>query len=153
MSVTAGHYHRGQAGQRFFARLRQAGVVPGDAARGHEDDAAFAAGVGFTDIIKRATANATGLPASEYAHGREQLLAKLETHRPQLVIFMFKKTAQVLFGSFGGNGFVPGNIGRSSATTQQSRDHDVDAETGHQCDISAYSGGSERALTSSAQGA
>jgi hypothetical protein len=29
-------------------------------------------------------------------------------HRPELVIFTFKKTAQVLVGSFSGNGFVPG---------------------------------------------
>ena len=36
-----------------------------------------------------------------------QLIAELETHRPELVIFTFTKTAQVLFGAFGGNGFVP----------------------------------------------
>jgi len=108
VSVNVGHYYQGRAGQRFFARLREAGVLLDDAAHGHEDDAAFAAGVGFTDIIKRAGANAKGLPASEYSHGRKLLLAKLESYRPQLVIFTFKKTANVVFGGFAGNGFIPG---------------------------------------------
>ena len=108
VSVSAGHYYQGRAGQRFFSRLREAGVMPDDAVRGHEDDGAFAAGVGFTDIVKRPTANATSLPVSEFSHGRETLLAKLATYRPPLVIFTFKKTAQVLFGDFAGTGFVPG---------------------------------------------
>ena len=106
VSVAAGHYYQGRAGQRFFGRLRAAGVLPATG-RGPEDDNAFAAGVGFTDIIKRPTPNAKALPAAEYEHGRQQLVDKLETHRPGLVIFTFKKTAQVLFGSFHGNGFVP----------------------------------------------
>jgi len=107
VSVAAGHYYQGRAGQRFFGRLREAGVMP-DAAGGYEDDAAFAVGIGFTDIIKRPSANAKSLSASEYEHGRELLLAKLERWRPPLVIFTFKKTAVVLFGEFAGNGFVPG---------------------------------------------
>lgn len=106
VSVAAGHYYQGRAGQRFFGRLRTAGVLPA-ATRGHEDDIAFAAGVGFTDIIKRPTPNAKALPAAEYEHGRQQLVDKLETHRPELVIFTFKKTAQVLLGNFQGNGFKP----------------------------------------------
>jgi TDG/mug DNA glycosylase family protein len=107
VSVAVGHYYQGTTGQRFFARLREAGVVP-EAARGAEDDGAFAAGIGFTDIIKRPTASAKSLPAREFEHGRERLLTKLETYRPALVIFTFKKTAKVLFGKFSGNGFVPG---------------------------------------------
>jgi alkylated DNA repair dioxygenase AlkB len=34
--------------------------------------------------------------------------AKLEQHRPRLVIFTFKETAKKLFGSLSGNGFVSG---------------------------------------------
>ena len=106
-SVEAGHYYQGRLGQAFFARLREAGILP---ARfdGYEDDAAFAAGIGFTDIVKRPTASAKQVKAAEYAHGRVLLEAKLAKYRPQLVIFTFKKTAQTLFGSFAGNGFVPG---------------------------------------------
>jgi TDG/mug DNA glycosylase family protein len=106
VSVVAGHYYQGRAGQRFFGRLRDVGLLPRD--EGREDDLAFAAGIGFTDIIKRPTANAKGLPAAEYQHGCQQLRDKLGTYRPELVIFTFKKTAEVLFGKFPGNGFVPG---------------------------------------------
>jgi TDG/mug DNA glycosylase family protein len=106
VSVASGHYYQGRIGQRFFRRLRAAGVLPA-AARGHEDDIAFAAGVGFTDIVKRPTPNAKALPAAEFEYGRQRLIDKLETYRPELVIFTFKKTAQVLLGSFHGNGFLP----------------------------------------------
>jgi TDG/mug DNA glycosylase family protein len=107
VSVAAGHYYQGRAGQRFFGRLREAQILPA-VAGGHEDDAAFAAGIGFTDIIKRPTPNAKELRAAEYEHGRGLLERKLRRHQPELLIFTFKKTAQVLFGSFAGNGFVSG---------------------------------------------
>ena len=88
-SVEAGHYYQGTLGQRFLVRLRDAGVLPSDA-RGHADDIAFAAGVGFTDIIKRPTESAKDLRAAEYQHGRALLRDKLDAHRPELVIFTFK---------------------------------------------------------------
>lgn len=106
-SVEAGHYYQGRLGQRFLARLRTAGVLP-TGFKGYEDDAAFAAGVGFTDIIKRPTPSAKELKPVEFEHGRELLAAKLGEHSPKLVIFTFKKSAQALFGSFAGNGFVSG---------------------------------------------
>lgn len=105
VSVAAGHYYQGRAGRRFMRRLRDAGVVP-SSQRGCEDDVAFAAGVGFTDIVKRPTASAKELSADEYCYGRELLLAKLAEHRPELVIFTYKKTATTLFGQFPGNGFL-----------------------------------------------
>ena len=107
VSVAAGHYYQGQVGQRFFGRLRGAGILP-DRHDGFEDDAAFANGIGFTDIIKRPTARAKGLPVAEYDHGRDLLRRKLERYRPGLVIFTFKKTAEVVCGRFAGNGFVAG---------------------------------------------
>jgi TDG/mug DNA glycosylase family protein len=90
--VAAGHYYQGRAVQRFFGRLREAGVIPG-ALEGYEDDVAFDSGIGFTDIVKRPTASAKELRAVEYEHGREVLEAKLERFRPELVIFTFKRTA------------------------------------------------------------
>ena len=45
--------------------------------------------------------------ADEYTHGRALLTAKLETVRPEFVIFTFKETAKKLFGRFAGNGFMP----------------------------------------------
>lgn len=106
-SVEAGHYYQGRLGQGFFARLRQACVLP-SSFDGYEDDAAFAAGFGFTDIVKRPTASAKEVKPAEFKHGRELLEAKLVHHKPELIIFTFKKTAQTLFGSFDGNGFVAG---------------------------------------------
>jgi TDG/mug DNA glycosylase family protein len=106
-SVEVGHYYQGRLGQAFFARLREAGILPADT-DAYDDDAAFAAGIGFTDIVKRPTASAKLVKAAEYEHGQGLLEAKLAKYRPQLVIFTFKKAAQTLFGSFAGNGFMPG---------------------------------------------
>jgi double-stranded uracil-DNA glycosylase len=107
VSVAAGHYYQSRAGQRFLARLLEAGVLP-EADRGAEDDMAFAASIGFTDIIKRPSANANALPAAEFAYVKQRLHDKLERYRPRLVVFVFKKTAEVLCGRVPGNGFVPG---------------------------------------------
>ena len=108
VSVAAGHYYQGALGKRLFARLRRVGLLDRDAERGREDDVAFAAGVGFTDIVKRPSRSASELRAAEFEHGRQLLVAKLEAHEPALVIFTFKKAAVTLFGPFPGNGFVPG---------------------------------------------
>jgi hypothetical protein len=40
ISVAAGQCHQGQLGQRFFARLRKAGILPGDVP-GYGDDIAY----------------------------------------------------------------------------------------------------------------
>jgi len=106
-SVEVGHYYQGAVGQRFLARLREAAVLPARSV-GYEDDAAFAAGIGFTDIVKRPTASATEVTAGELEHGAELLRAKIAEHRPALVIFTFKRAAQPLLGSVIGNGFVSG---------------------------------------------
>lgn len=76
-SVAVGHYYQGRLGQMFFARLRTAGVLPlSDGS--WDDDQAFAAGLGFTDIVKRPTASAADLRREEFTHGADRLLARLE---------------------------------------------------------------------------
>lgn len=113
VSVEAGHYYQGRAGNRFFSRLKEAGVIPRRHG-GFEDDAAFASGIGFTDIVKRQSPRADSVTRDEYEYGKHLLVEKLEHFSPELVIFTFKKTATVLFGPFDGNGFVPGlRIGAS----------------------------------------
>jgi TDG/mug DNA glycosylase family protein len=114
VSVAAGHYYQGKLGQKFFSRLRLAGIL-GEATDGFEDDLAFATGIGFTDIIKRPTASAAELSHEEFVHGKQSLLDKLAHVRPALAIFTFKKTADVLFGPFRGNGYLDG---RSLGDTQ-----------------------------------
>lgn len=94
-SVAAGHYYRGTYGQRFFDRLRRAGGLPdGD---GFEDDRAFAAGIGFTDVVKRPTAGADEV-AAELEDGRHALEDKLATLDVPLVVFVFKAAAETLLG-------------------------------------------------------
>jgi double-stranded uracil-DNA glycosylase len=73
---------------------------------GSQDDEAFAAGVGFTDIVKRPTERASQVRLEEYEHGQGLLERKLERCRPRLVIFTFKGAAKQLLWSFSGNGFV-----------------------------------------------
>jgi TDG/mug DNA glycosylase family protein len=106
VSVTAGHYYQGPIGRRFWQRLQRAGVIE-TAGTGREDDAAFLAGIGFTDIVKRPTARADAISAAEFEHGRELLAEKLRRHRPALLIFTFKKTATTLLGPFKGHGYHP----------------------------------------------
>lgn len=103
-SVRTGHYYQGRLGQQFYERLRRAGLLR--RASGWEDDLAFENGIGFTDIVKRATAKASEVRPDEYAHGRGLLRAKIEAVQPRLVIFTFKKTAEVLFGPITGNGLI-----------------------------------------------
>jgi double-stranded uracil-DNA glycosylase len=60
--------------------LGVAGVI--DSGNGYEDDRAFAAGIGFTDIVKRPTPSGKDIAATEYQHGKRLLTAKIEQHRP-----------------------------------------------------------------------
>lgn len=104
VSVAAGHYYQGRLGKRFWQRLRKIELL--ESTSGYEDDAAFAAGLGFTDIIKRPTASAKELSADEFAFGRRRLESKLEECDPGLLIFTFKKTAVELCGPFDSYGFT-----------------------------------------------
>ena len=105
-SVAAGHYYQGQIGRRLWQRLYQAGAIDA-AGTGREDDAAFVAGIGFTDIVKRPTPRATAISQTEFEHGRELLVKKLRRNRPSLLIFTYKQAATALLGSFKGHGHRP----------------------------------------------
>ncbi len=113
-SVTAGHYWQGNTGTTLWRRLTAVGLMP-PRVEGHKDDAAFASGVGFTDIVKRPTRRADDLGQAELEFGRDSLEAKLDAIGAPLVIFAFKKAATTLLGPFPGNGFIDGlALGRSS---------------------------------------
>jgi TDG/mug DNA glycosylase family protein len=101
-SVAAGHYYQGRSGERFFSRLASVDLLPsGD---GFEDDRAFAAGIGFTDVVKRPTPGAKDLRPGELEHGRTLLEDKLAALAVPLLIFTFKGAATPLLGSFDGHG-------------------------------------------------
>lgn len=104
-SVRAGHYYQGQQGQRFFSRLRQAGVISATSG-GFEDDAAMAEGIGFTDVVKRPTASAGLVTRIELDHGASLLERKLEAIDAPVLIFPFKAAAVALVGGFNGNGWL-----------------------------------------------
>ncbi len=105
VSVEAGHYYQGRLGQLLFKRLRVVGLFPG-APRGEEDDALLADGVGFTDLVKRPSRRANDLTSRDVAHGREELRRKLASLDVPLLIFTYKRTAEVLYGRFDGAGFI-----------------------------------------------
>jgi TDG/mug DNA glycosylase family protein len=109
-SVAVGHYYQGRQGQRFFARLVQAGVLQ-PVSEGFEDDAAVAAGVGFTDLVKRPTARANEVRLDELRHGREVLERKLAHAGTPALVFPFKAAAVALVGTFDGNGWLPRQFG------------------------------------------
>ncbi len=107
-SVAAGHYWQGKTGRTLWRRLRAVGLLPEGVADGQEDDAAFAAGVGFTDVVKRVTRRADELSAEQLRVGLVDLERKLAPAGAPLVIFAFKAAATALLGGFDGNGFVRG---------------------------------------------
>jgi TDG/mug DNA glycosylase family protein len=107
VSVAVGHYYQGQLGQRFYQRLNEAGVIDLSAG-GFEDDVAFAAGIGFTDVVKRPTSRAAGLRAGELHHGRALLESKLTALAVRKVLFTFKASAEALLGRLEGPGVQTG---------------------------------------------
>lgn len=107
ISVAAGHYYQGNLGQRFFSRLVTAGLLGGDSDQ-WEDDAAFAKGIGFTDVVKRPTASASQILPEEYTYGRARVVKGIQRHRPKLLIFSFKRAAEAILGTVYGNGLITG---------------------------------------------
>jgi TDG/mug DNA glycosylase family protein len=105
VSVAEGHYYQGSAGQTFYRRLAAVGLLPPGA--GFEDDRAFEAGIGFTDVVKRPTGNANQVSSQELIAGRRILENKLRELEVPLVIFTFKKAATSLLGDFQGHGLLP----------------------------------------------
>lgn len=105
ISVAAGHYYQGQVGQRFYKRLNEAAVIDLSGS-GWEDDAAFATGIGFTDVVKRPTRRADGLRPGELQYGRELLAVKLMELCVRKVLFTFKASAEALLGPLEGHGFL-----------------------------------------------
>lgn len=99
-SVDAGHYYQGSVGQRQLRRLADAGLfAPPDGQQFEE--AAIAAGVGFTDIVKRPTAREGGVTADELRFGSETLTNKLSALNVGLIVCVFRHPVKVLLGSAG----------------------------------------------------
>jgi TDG/mug DNA glycosylase family protein len=72
------------ATNRFWPAAVAAGLVPA----GRDVDAALAAGVGITDLVKRATARAASLEPAEYQAGAARVERLVRWLRPDAVAFV-----------------------------------------------------------------
>jgi TDG/mug DNA glycosylase family protein len=97
VSVSAGHYHQGSLGRRFWSRLGRIGIVPADVPIEAADDALVAAGHGITDLMKRPTPRDTASDA-ELRAGVGALWQKIALWRPGAVVFIYKRAATVSAG-------------------------------------------------------
>jgi TDG/mug DNA glycosylase family protein len=71
-------------GNRFWPAALAAGIVPAD----RDPDAALAAGVGMTDLAKRATARADELAVAEYVEGLGRVERLVAWLAPAVVLFV-----------------------------------------------------------------
>ena len=84
-SVQAGHYFANPR-NRFWSALSSANFAGRPV--GPEDDAAlFAEGIGFTDVVKRPSSQASGLTATDYRRDAPALRKKLLHHAPRIACF------------------------------------------------------------------
>ncbi len=97
VSVTAGHYHQGRIGQRFWRRLMHTGIIPPGTEIATADDALVAAGHGITDLIKRPSPRDEA-PDGELREGVGPLWQKIALWRPGAVVFIYKRVAEISAG-------------------------------------------------------
>jgi len=71
-------------GNRFWPAARRAGLV----VRERDPLAAFSRGLGFTDVVKRATAGASELSRTEYAKGLARVEALVRLYQPRATCFI-----------------------------------------------------------------
>ncbi|QCU77187.1 hypothetical protein E7744_02350 [Citricoccus sp. SGAir0253] len=105
VSVAAGHYYQGPVGQRQLRSLAEAGLFTLAQDQHAFEEAALAAGVGFTDIVKKPTVGEKDLTAEDLRVGREQLRAKLDAHPVDLIVCVFRHPVEALLGHPGRPGF------------------------------------------------
>jgi TDG/mug DNA glycosylase family protein len=97
-SVEVGHYYQGRSGRQRMGLLTDAGLFPAPEDDQFVDDVAFAAGVGFADLVRRPTAGEKDLSESEIKAGAERLRAELTQRNVPLVISVFRHPAAYLAG-------------------------------------------------------
>lgn len=104
-SVAAGHYYQGRMGRWAMSRLVDVGVLPAPTSGQHVDDAAFAAGIGFTDLVRRPTTSSESVSAQELSDGAKRLRQEIRARRPGMIIAVFGPPVKALLGDgYGGLG-------------------------------------------------
>lgn len=96
-SVTVGHYYQGANGKTALCRLSGAGLLP-ELRDGWVDDEAVAAGIGFTDLVKRPSRAAADLTSAELAFGRAHPLDQIAARHVQVVVCVFAPAARAVLG-------------------------------------------------------
>lgn len=100
-AATGAHFAR--PGNRFYPALHAAGIVDRviDASKGmREDDvtALFAAGIGITNVVPRATAKAAELTRDELRGGGRALIRTVERVRPRVLAVLGVTAYREAFG-------------------------------------------------------
>jgi TDG/mug DNA glycosylase family protein len=103
-SVAAGHYYQGRVGRRQLLRLVEAGLMK-DPEGPNFEMVASAAGIGFTDLVRRPTVGEGDVDPSELAHGRASRIASLAERDVPLVICVFRHPVKALLGTDGAPGY------------------------------------------------
>jgi TDG/mug DNA glycosylase family protein len=94
-SDRAGHYFARKQ-NRFWTALYQSGLVP-ERLMPEDDHRMPKFGYGLTDIVKRATPNASHVAEAEFVAGARTLRAKLEPLAPRVICFNGKVGYQKAF--------------------------------------------------------
>jgi double-stranded uracil-DNA glycosylase len=97
VSVSAGHYHQGRLGRRFWERLVTAHVLPQGTPAETADDVLVGGGHGITDLIKRPTARDEATDA-ELTAGVGALWQRVSIWRPGAIVFIYKRAAEAAAG-------------------------------------------------------
>ncbi len=84
-SVRVGHYFANPR-NRFWAALNRSGLV-GEELTPERDTELAKYGIGFTDVVKRPTPQASGLRAADYREWSPILKEKLEHYQPLIACF------------------------------------------------------------------
>lgn len=95
-TAAVGH-HFARPGNRFWPALYAAGFTPRLLAP-HEERELLKVGYGITNIVNRATAEASQLSEAEIVRGGRRLVAKVRRFRPRAVAVLGLTTYRTAFG-------------------------------------------------------
>jgi TDG/mug DNA glycosylase family protein len=82
-------HHYANKHNRFWKIIFEAGITE-KLYKPEEDVSLLNKGIGFTNIVSRATRTANELTADEYNRGREILRQKIATYKPKIAFFVGK---------------------------------------------------------------
>jgi TDG/mug DNA glycosylase family protein len=90
-------FHFATPGNRFWATLAGAGITD-RLLRPDDRDALLALGIGVTNLVNRATAQASMVDPEELRAGSERLRQTIRTYRPRSVAILGKGAYRIAFG-------------------------------------------------------